>query len=61
MAVTINRFFNPAQQRWEFETMPEIVPSSPQTLTTASSHLVALHFANSAGSSVTLSVFDGMA
>jgi hypothetical protein len=47
---TIKRFFNPMFQRWEFETVPEVIPESTEQLEFRDCHVLEIHLNNNDGS-----------
>lgn len=60
MAATIRRFFNPAQSRWEFETVPEVVPGANEQLESRDCHLLEIHLNNNDSSnSHNVTMVDG--
>lgn len=57
---TIRRFFNPLQLRYEFETVPEVIPTANEQLESRDCHILEIHLNNNDQNAAhTVTMVDG--
>lgn len=61
MAATIKSLFNPERLRWEYETVPEVIPGGGGEVLIASDvHVLEIHLNASAAATVTINDGNGL-